>query len=133
MRIGSFLSVAESTGPISSCSGKKTSIAPTSVSCAIETMRGVISSFASRITSPVDGSTMSCTACAPSSWSEFRTTVSMPAFLSPSTVLRASLRPLRTRTSPASVTMSAATLRPISASLTTHSTVDSFAMIRCTR
>ena len=46
-------------GPTSSRSGKNTSMRSTFFSCAIEMTRGVSSSLASRITSPVDGSTMS--------------------------------------------------------------------------
>ena len=46
-------------GPTSSFSGKNTSMRSMLFSCAIEITRGVISSLASRMTSPVAGLTMS--------------------------------------------------------------------------
>ena len=54
-------------GPTSSFSGKNTSMRSMLFSCAIEITRGVISSLASRMTSPVAGLTMSAAANAPSS------------------------------------------------------------------
>ena len=69
-------------GPTSSRSGKKTSMRSMFFSCAIEMTRGVSSSLASRITSPVDGSTMSAAAKAPSSAASATSIASMLAFFS---------------------------------------------------
>src|SRR6267142_4213173 len=57
--IGSFFSVWPMIDPTSSRSGKKISMRSTFFSCAIEMTRGSSGSFASRMTSPVDGSTTS--------------------------------------------------------------------------
>src|SRR5438067_1979067 len=64
--IGSFFSVWPMIDPTSSFSEKKMSMRSTFISCAIEMTRGVSSSFASRFSSPVDGSTTSAAANAPS-------------------------------------------------------------------
>jgi hypothetical protein len=66
-------------GPTSSRSGKNTSMRSMFFSWAIEMTRGVSSSLASRITSPVEGSTMSPAAKAPSRASSATSMASTPA------------------------------------------------------
>ena len=107
-------------------------MAPTSFSCAIDTMRGVSSSFASRITSPVSGSTTSATAKAPVSSSGASSTEAMPARLSASMPVRVSLRCFLISTSPPGPSTSAAARRPTSVSLTAQAGADPVATMRST-
>ena len=117
--------------PTSSRSGKNTSMRSTFFSCAIEMTRGVSSSLASRITSPVSGSTMSAAAKAPSSASSATGTASMPACRSAARPLLLIFLPLCTRKSPAFT--SAAARSPCRLSDTTHiSEVPRFRMTRST-
>src|SRR5439155_980685 len=81
---GADAAVAPVIDPTSSFSGKKISIRSTFFSCAIEMTRGVSSSLASRITSPVDGSTTSLAANAPSSSASEISTASTFAFFNAS-------------------------------------------------
>ena len=132
MRVASFFKVVERTGPTSSFSGKNTSMASTFFSCAINTIRGVISSFDSRITSPVSGSTISVTVKAPSSSDSAIATVSKPASLRPSIALRVNFLSFLTTMSVPGTLISAPAFFPFRLSFTLQSSDSPLVVIRST-
>ena len=86
--------------PTSSRSGKKISMRSTFFSCAIEMTRGSSGSLASRMTSPVDGSTTSVAAKAPSSSASATSTDTTPAFFSAAIALALIFLPAPVTVSP---------------------------------
>ncbi len=130
--IGSFFSVALMIEPTSSRSGKKISSRSTAFSCAIEITRGVSSSFASRITSPVAGSTTSAAANAPSSSASEISTASTFARLRASTAFFVIFLPDCTVKCSPGTTMSLAARRPTRLSATAHLIWPSFSSTRST-
>ena len=109
---GSFFSVVEMVGPTSSRSGKKTSMRSTPFSWAMAMTRCVTSSFASRMISPVSGSTTSDAATAPSRSASSMRTASTPAARSALTAAWVSLRPLVMTVSVPGMAMSSPARRP---------------------
>ena len=93
---------------MSSRSGQKTSISSTPFSWASDTFRGITSSLASRITSPVDGSTTSAAAYAPSISASATSIHSMPASFRSSTAFALIFLPAPIFRPPSSTTSPAA-------------------------